>query len=127
MPESDNSIIIIGAGFGGLSAGIYGRLNGYNTRIFEMHYKPGGLCTSWIRKGYTFDGCIHWLTGSSPLSGLHDIWEETGIAANRKIIDPDEYMRYEDNSGRTLIFYTNINRLEKHLLEFSPADRRPIK
>jgi len=39
-------------------------MNGYKTRIFEMHDKPGGLCTAWTRKGYTFDGCIHWLTGS---------------------------------------------------------------
>ena len=59
------SLIIIGGGFAGLATGIYARLNGYKTRIFEMHDKPGGLCTSWKRKGYTFDGCIHWLVGSS--------------------------------------------------------------
>ncbi len=43
------SIIIIGAGMAGMSAGCYGRMNGYNTRIFEMHNIPGGLCTSWQR------------------------------------------------------------------------------
>ena len=47
----DNSIIIIGGGFAGLSAGIYGQMNGYKTTIYEMHNKPGGLCTSWKRKG----------------------------------------------------------------------------
>jgi thioredoxin reductase len=35
-------IIIIGAGMGGLSAGCYGQMNGYNTQIFEMHTLPGG-------------------------------------------------------------------------------------
>ena len=35
------SLIIIGGGFAGLAAGIYARLNGYKTRIFEMHDKPG--------------------------------------------------------------------------------------
>ena len=39
---ANRSIIIIGAGMGGLAAGIYARMNGYNTRIFEMHSKPGG-------------------------------------------------------------------------------------
>ena len=34
--------IIIGAGMGGLAAGIYAWMNGYNTRILEMHSKPGG-------------------------------------------------------------------------------------
>ena len=124
---SDNSIIIIGAGFAGLAAGIYARLNGYNTRIFEMHNLPGGLCTAWERKGYTFDCCIHWLVGSSPLSGMHDMWEETGVAQNREIIDLDEYIRMEDSMGRTLILYTNVDRLEKHLLGFSPQDEKPIR
>lgn len=123
----DKSIIITGAGFAGLAAGIYARLNGYKTTIYEMHTQPGGLCTSWKRKGYTFDGCIHWLVGSSPSSGMHDIWEETGISQNRKIIDHDEYMRIEGSDGRTLVFYTNVDRLEKHLLEFSPRDEKPIR
>jgi len=124
--SDDNSIIIIGGGFAGLAAGIYGQMNGYNTRIFEMHDQPGGLCTSWNRKGYTFDGCIHWLVGSSPKSGMHDMWEETGISQGREIIDMDEYLRIEDSKGRTLIFYTDVDRLEKHLLEFSPQDKEPI-
>jgi len=65
-------VIIIGGGVAGLSAGIYGQLNGYDTEILEMHTLPGGQCTAWKRKGYTFDYCIHWLVGTS--SGpFHDI------------------------------------------------------
>ena len=125
--NSDNSIIIIGAGFAGLAAGIYARLNGYEATIFEMHNLPGGLCTSWKRKGYTFDCCIHSAGLSSPLSGMHDMWEETGVAQNQNIIDLDQYLRLEDASGRTLVMYTDIDRLEKHLLEFSPQDEKPIR
>jgi phytoene dehydrogenase-like protein len=127
MITNDKSIIIIGAGFAGLAAGIYARLNGYKTQIMEMHDQPGGLCTAWKRKGYTFDCCIHWLVGSSQKSGLHDLWEETGVSKDREFIDMDEYCRMEDSDGRTLILYTNIDRLEKHLLEFSPRDERPIR
>ena len=60
------SVAIIGAGIGGLATGCYLQMNGYDTQIFEMHDKPGGLCTAWERKGYTIDGCIQWLIGSSP-------------------------------------------------------------
>ncbi len=128
MNKSDNgSIIIIGAGFAGLAAGIYGRMNGYKTHIFEMHDKPGGLCTSWKRKGYTIDGCIHWLVGSSPKSGIHDLWEEVGIARDRQFIDMDEYMRFEDSSGRSVIFYCDVDRLEKHLIGLSPEDEKTIR
>lgn len=35
------SIIIIGAGLGGLAAGIYGQMNGFDTHIYEMHSRAG--------------------------------------------------------------------------------------
>jgi phytoene dehydrogenase-like protein len=118
----DNSIIIVGAGFAGLSAGIYGQMNGYRTQIFEMGKLPGGLCTSWKRKGYTIDGCIHWLVGSSPKSSMYRFWEEVGVAQEREFVNLDEYLRYEGSDGRTFILYTNVDKLEKHMLEFSPQD-----
>jgi thioredoxin reductase len=40
------SIIIIGAGLGGLSAGIYGQLNGYKTDILENFYFTGTWATA---------------------------------------------------------------------------------
>ena len=73
------SVVIIGAGIAGLAAGCYAQMNGYNTQVFEMHDKPGGLCTAWKRKGYTIDGCLHWLCGSSPRGGYYHFWEELGM------------------------------------------------
>ena len=73
------------AGIAGLSAGCYGQMNGYKTRIFELHDKPGGLCTSWNRKGYTFDGCIEWLIGAKPGSAMNRIWQELGAAQRRPL------------------------------------------
>ena len=118
----DPSIVIIGGGFAGLSAGIYSQMNGYRSEILEMHDLPGGLCTSWKRKGYTIDGCIHWLVGSSPKSALYRFWEEVGLAQGREFINFDEYMRFEGTDGRTFIIYTDVNRLKKHMLELSPQD-----
>jgi len=118
----ENSITIIGAGFAGLCAGIYAQMNGYKSQIFELHDKPGGLCTSWKRKGYIIDGCIHWFVGSSPESSMHDFWEEVGVTQGREFIYMDEYMHFESSDGRVLTFYTDIDKLEKHLLEFSPTD-----
>jgi phytoene dehydrogenase-like protein len=123
----DQSIIIIGAGFAGLSAGIYAQMNGYQSQIFEMHTLPGGLCTAWKRKGYTIDGCIHWLVGSSPRSASNRIWHEVGVAQGREFVDAEEYMRYEGRDGRTVIFYANVDRLEKHLIELSPRDEAVIR
>jgi phytoene dehydrogenase-like protein len=56
---TDKSIIIIGAGLGGLAVGCYGQMNGYKTKIFEMGNKPGGVCVSWKRRDYNFDYAVH--------------------------------------------------------------------
>jgi len=119
---SDKSIIIIGAGIAGLSAGCYGRMNGFHTRIFEMHKKPGGLCTSWKREGYTVNGCIHWLVGSSPTSSFFRLWEELGALRGKSIINHEEYGRIEVEDGGKFIVYTDIDRLERHMKGIAPED-----
>ena len=117
------SIIIIGGGIAGLSAGCYGQMNGFSTRIFEMHKKkPGGLCTAWKRQGYTVDGCIHWLVGSSSRSVLHKIWTDLGALEGKTIVDFDEYGRFEAADGKTFIVYADIDRLERHMKELAPED-----
>lgn len=45
---NDKFIVIVGAGFVGLATGLYAQMNGYRTRIFEMHVRPGGLCPAAI-------------------------------------------------------------------------------
>ncbi len=123
----EKSIIIIGAGIAGLCAGCYGRMNGYRTQIFEMHDKPGGLCTAWERKGYTFDLCIDWLTGSKPGEGLYPLWQELGALPGQEIINIERFYRVESADGKAIDWYTDIDRLEAHLLEVAPEDTKPIK
>jgi phytoene dehydrogenase-like protein len=123
------SIIIIGAGIAGLSAGCYGQMNGYETQIFELHDKPGGLCTAWKRYGrgasaYTFDGCIHWLVGSKPGSSMNPIWQELGALQGKEIANHDEFMRYRGPEGKDFVLYTDVDRLERHMKELAPADAR---
>ncbi len=121
------SVTIIGAGIGGLSAGCYARMNGYQARIFEMHDSPGGLCTSWKRKGYTINGCLAWLVGSSPGVGFHRIWQELGAVQGQHMTDPEEYVRVERRTGKAFIVYRNIDRLERHMKELAPQDSRVIE
>ncbi len=121
------SIAIIGAGIAGLSAGCYGQMNGYSTQIFEMHDKPGGLCTSWQHQQYTIDLCIHWLVGSAPGSGFYHIWQELGALPGQEIINLDQFYRAESADGKVIDIYSDIDRLEQHLLEAAPEDAVVIK
>lgn len=121
------SIIIIGGGIAGLAAGCYSQMNGYRTRIFEMHDIPGGLCTSWERENYIFDGCIHYLYGAAPGKPFHDLWQELGAIQGRRMINQAEFMRIVDADGRTFILYVDPDQLETHLKQVSPADEKLSK
>ena len=118
---------IVGGGIAGLSAGCYARMNGYRARIFEMHSLPGGLCTAWQRNGYTIDGCIHWLVGSSPESRFYRLWEEVGAVPNQPMYDHDVFVRIEGDDGKALTLYTDIDRLFAHLVELAPEDRDVLR
>ncbi|MCX6047033.1 MAG: NAD(P)/FAD-dependent oxidoreductase [Chloroflexi bacterium] len=119
MPKS---IIIIGAGIAGLSAGCYAQMNNYQAQIFELHTIPGGLCTSWRRHGYLFDGGMRYLVGVSPAAKSYPMWQELGVLPGRGIYHYDEFICVEDKAGRAFHLYTNIDRLEAHMLALSPAD-----
>jgi phytoene dehydrogenase-like protein len=118
-----NDIIIIGAGIAGLAAGCYAQMNGYQTQIFELHDQPGGLCTSWQRQGYTFDGCLYYLFGSGMGQPFHQVWQELGAVQGRQFVHHNELMRIIEPNGDTLIVYSDPDQLEAHLKQLSSADR----
>jgi phytoene dehydrogenase-like protein len=115
-------IIIIGAGIAGLTAGVYARLNGFDTELYEMHDKPGGECTGWNRGGYHFDGCLHWLVGTKPGTSLNAIWKDTGALDDLTVIVNHEIFARYELEGRTFNVYSDADRLESHMTELSPKD-----
>jgi phytoene dehydrogenase-like protein len=123
MPKS---VIIIGGGIAGLAAGCYAQMNGFNSEIYEMHSIAGGLCTSWQRKGFTFDLCIEWLVGSSPRSALHALWEELGAVQGRQFINYAYFNHTLDERGNRFISYTDPDKLRDHMLSFSREDEALI-
>ncbi len=123
----EKSIIIIGGGLTGLSAGCYGRMNGYRTSIFEMHSIAGGVCTAWKRKGYTIDGAVNWVMGTRQGIEFYRFWEELGAASGWKIYNHDIYMVKESRDGKEFFVYCDADRFEKYLLEISAEDETVIK
>ena len=120
-------IAVIGAGIAGLSAAIYARRSGFDVTLIEQHSIPGGMCTSWKRKGYLFEGGIHWLTGSSPKTELYQLWEETGaLGGNVPVFLHDPFRSVEYN-GQVIHLYRNIDKTAEHLLKISPKDERRIR
>jgi phytoene dehydrogenase-like protein len=119
-------LIIIGAGIAGLSTGCYAQMNGYDATIFELHNKPGGVCTSWNRKGFTFDYCIHNLVGTGK-EGVRQVWDELHAFKDTEIVDYDTFARVEDSKGNHVDIYKDLEKLEKHLKEIAPEDSKVIE
>ena len=126
-------VSIIGAGVSGLAAGCYLQMNGFETEIVEKQPRPGGLCTSWNRGGFTFDGCIHWLLGSNESSPYFRLWSElvdmkTVTFVNHEVRVEIELNENRDRHGdKVFHLYTNLSRLETYLLDLAPEDTRVIK
>jgi phytoene dehydrogenase-like protein len=122
-----NKIVIIGGGVAGLSAGIYSRLNGFETEILEMHSLTGGQCTAWERKGYRFDYCLHWLVGTRK-GPFNDIWKETGVINDEvEIIDHEVHTKVVAEDGKEFILFTDLNKWQDYLCNLAPEDTKRIE
>lgn len=128
---TDKSIIIVGAGLGGLATGCYAQMNGYKTKIFEMGNKPGGVCVAWKRKDYNFDYAVHNVFGvtTNPQikSTYTQLWQELGALKDTPTYQFEEFVQVEDVDGKKLTLYTDINKLEAHLKQLAPADSKVIE
>jgi phytoene dehydrogenase-like protein len=119
-------ICVIGAGMGGLAAGIYGQRNGFETKIFESHIVPGGQCTGWKRNGYVFDGCIHYFGGSGGAgSSFDDFWTELGAFPCRMLATKEAISAYWPD-GTAFHDYFDIEALEAHMKGIAPEDAAHI-
>ncbi len=64
--DKQYDVVVIGAGLGGLVCGALLAKKGKSVKVFEQGQIPGGCCVSFKRKGFTFDACVHYLTGCGP-------------------------------------------------------------
>lgn len=125
--EGSPRVIIIGAGVGGMATGCYAQMSGMRTQIFEKHVLPGGCCTAWARDGYIFDYCIEWLIGTGAGNDANQVWRELGALDGKTITDFDLFNKVVDDTGRSVTFYNDPDRLQAHLLDISPADAPLIR
>ncbi|MGA0833418.1 MAG: phytoene desaturase [Candidatus Kapaibacteriota bacterium] len=113
--------IVIGSGFGGLTAAIRLQAKGYNVHIVEKRDKPGGRAYVYEQDGFVFDGgptiiTAPWL--------IHELFELAGKRTEDYVeivpIDPFYNVRFEDGT----VFRYNGKRDEviEQIRSFNPAD-----
>lgn len=109
----------------GLSAGCYLQMNGYETEVFEMDSKPGGLCSSWERKGYTIDGCINWFVDCGKNNSVNSSWNDLIDIRNLPFVIYDEFVSFE-RQGKVIHCYGDISKFSDELKNAAPEDMRAI-
>jgi all-trans-retinol 13,14-reductase len=80
-------VIVIGAGMGGLTCGAFLAKEGLSVLVAEQHSEPGGCCTSFRRKGFTFDTGIEDVAGAERGGMLYNVLEELGLEDEIKFIE----------------------------------------
>ncbi len=118
--------LIIGAGLAGLSTGIYLQKQGIQTEIFEISGQAGGMCTAWERKGYRFDGCIHWMVGTKPDTPYYALYREVHALDKDTIIYNAESIKTQIN-GIIYEIPMSLTPFKNFLLSVAPEDSAQIE
>lgn len=114
-------IIIIGAGFGGLSAAIRLAAKGHRVEVYEKADKPGGKAYTFEREGFRFDSGPTVIT--VPFM-FDDLWKAAGRRREDYFdLKPCEpYYRLFDHQGRHLDYSGDPAVTEAEIQRFSPQD-----
>ena len=121
-----SKVTIIGGGVSGLAAGIYAQMSGLESEIFEGHTVIGGQCTSWKRKGFHIDNCVHWMTGTSPEKEIYEVWKDVGVIGEGCKMIEHEYFMQVDFDGIKGHAWRDLNKMESELLSIAPDDKELI-
>ena len=127
--------VVIGSGFGGLSAAIRLRSLGFETTLLEKHDQPGGRASQIREKGYVFDAGPSLITAPSVLDSVFRAGGTT-LSERLKLLPLDPYYRVHfhdgtwfDYSGDTEAMKAQMRRFDAHDAENYErfvADAKPI-
>ncbi|MEL7538753.1 MAG: phytoene desaturase [Pseudomonadota bacterium] len=121
MDERTNRAVVIGAGLGGLAAGIRLAARGYDVDVFEKLDGPGGRAYAYRQDGFVFDAGPTIVT--APFL-LEELW---GLAGRKlsddvdlRAIDPYYTIRFHD--GETFDYSGDPDAMRAQIAKFNPDD-----
>ncbi len=116
-------MIIIGAGISGLVCGCYLAKAGMKVLIVEQHDKPGGYCTSFKRKGFTFDAAAHSFGGYRKNGNMQKILDELEVDVKIVRYDPSDVLIAPD---KKITFWSESHKTIQELQEAFPNESQNI-
>jgi phytoene dehydrogenase-like protein len=124
LPKDSYDAVIIGAGVGGLICANLLAREGLRVLLTEQHYMVGGYCSTFRRKGYTFDAATHFypLLGN-PATITGKLLLDLGITNGWVKMDPVDHFHFPDGSSFAVSadFETYLARLKSEFPEETQA------
>lgn len=117
-------VAIIGGGVAGLSAGIYGQMNGYSCTVIEKNPIAGGNLTGWERDGYRIDNCMHWLTGTRSGGKYNRMWHELGVLGKGVELNVRDPFYFSELGNVRIGMWRDTARTLREMKLASPVDTK---
>ena len=98
-PRRAYDVVIVGAGIGGLTTGLLLAKEGLKVLLVEQHYMAGGYCSTFRRKGFTFDAATHFyplLGNTSSITGR--LLRDLGVETEWVKMDPVDHFHFPDGT-----------------------------
>jgi prolycopene isomerase len=118
-------VIVIGAGIAGLTAGGLLARKGLSVAVFEAGPHPGGYCTSFRRKGHTFDSCLDAVSGWGGDGWLRKIFQRIGVEDNIELVRLDP-LRVDNFNGEIIPIPADMPALLDLLYGIAPNEKDGI-
>ncbi|MBN2213028.1 MAG: phytoene desaturase [Bacteroidales bacterium] len=118
--KKDRSVIIIGAGIGGIATALYLAKKGFKVEVYEKNATPGGRCGQLIREGHRFDLGATIFLMPNVYRKIFDSWGLKLEECFETIPLHTIYTLYFEDDTR-IGFTTNLNQMQSQLEDIEPG------
>jgi len=114
-------IIVIGAGFGGLSSAVRMAIEGHDVTLVDKRNKPGGRGYQYEVDEFKFDGGPTVITAPYMIEELFSLADKK-MEDYMTLVPVSPFYRIFNQKGEAFNYYREIEKAEQEVARFSPRD-----
>lgn len=126
MIQSKSDVLIIGAGLGGLAAGVTLTRSGYSVKILEKHTQVGGCATTFRRKGFHMEVGLHAINGLRNGEPQQQLLKTLGVWDHLEPLELPEFYNLSIPGVLNFNFPTNPKEASGNLKRLFPNEKSSI-
>ena len=115
------SVIVIGAGFGGISTALRLRSRGYTVTLIDRLDSIGGRAQVFERNGFRHDAGPTVITAPFLLEELFQLFSEK-LEDHINIVPLDTWYNFYFHDGRSFNYYRDLDKTKDEIAKFNPSD-----